>query len=114
MGNLLMFVGVVEAATGAALLLVPSVVTRLLLGAELAGVGFPVGRVAGIALFALGVGCWPGPGALGMLAYSILITSYLLYLGMRGEWVGLFLWPAVVIHGVLTLLLARRQLSSRR
>ena len=48
---------VVEVATGVALLVVPLLVGRLLLGAELAGVSIPVARVAGIALIALGVGC---------------------------------------------------------
>jgi hypothetical protein len=43
-----------EAATGSALLIVPSVVGQLLLGEELTGVAIPVARVAGIALIALG------------------------------------------------------------
>ena len=38
--------------------------------------------------------------------YNLLITLYLLYLGIRGEWVGLLLWPAVVIHAALTWLLS--------
>ena len=61
----------------------------------------------GIALIALGVACWPGRTALcGMLTYSVLATLYLGYLGIRGEWVGPLLWPAVVLHAVLTILLA--------
>jgi hypothetical protein len=42
-----------------------------------------------------------------MLTYNVLATLYLLYLGIRGEWVGILLWPAVVLHAVLILLLAR-------
>ena len=62
----------------------------------------------GIALIALGVGCWPGSTALGgMLTYGALATVYLLYLGIRGEWVGPLYWPAVVVHATLTLLLTR-------
>jgi hypothetical protein len=113
MENLPTFVAVAEAATGAALLVVPSVVVRLLLGAEPTGVTIPVARVAGIALLALSVGCWPGPALLGMLTYSALVTAYLLQLGTRGEWVGPLLWPALVLHAVLTLLLARLQLAPR-
>jgi len=41
------------------------------------------------------------------LTYSTLVTAYLLFLGVRGEWVGPLLWPAVAIHALLTLLLAR-------
>jgi hypothetical protein len=57
MEKLLPLAAVVEVATGVALLVVPLLVGRLLLGAELAGVSIPVARVAGIALIALGVGC---------------------------------------------------------
>src|SRR6266478_6368601 len=103
MKKVLTFAAVAEAATGVALLIVPSLVARLLLGAELTGVAIPVARVAGIALLALGVACWPGSTALcGMLTYIALATLYLLYLGIRGEWVGPLLWPAVVLHAVLT------------
>jgi hypothetical protein len=42
-----------------------------------------------------------------MATYGLLVTLYLLHLGIRGEWVGLLLWPAVALHGLLTLLLAR-------
>ena len=57
MKKVLTFAAVAEAATGAALLIVPSLVGRLLLGAELTGVSIPLARVTGIALIALGVGC---------------------------------------------------------
>ena len=52
---------IAEAATGVALVIVPALVGQLLLGAELAGAAIPVARVAGIALIALGIACWPGP-----------------------------------------------------
>ena len=107
MKKLLLLAAVSEGATGLAMLIVPSLVGRLLLGQELAGVALPVARVLGIALIALGIACWPGRTALcGMLTYSALATLYLLYLGVRGEWVGPLLWPAVVLHAVLTFLLA--------
>ena len=104
---LLALAAIAEVATGLALLVAPALVGRLLLGAELTGVAVPVARVLGIALIALGVACWPGPALLGMLTYGVLVTLYLLYLGIRSEWVGPLLWPAVVLHAVLTLLLAR-------
>jgi hypothetical protein len=104
-----------ELATGLAFLLVPSLVARLLLGAELTGIAIPVAQVLGIALIALGVACLPGANAplLGMLTYSVLATGYLAWLGIRGEWLGPLLWPAVVVHAILTLLLAQAWLSSR-
>ena len=108
MKKLLTVAAIAEAATGSALLVVPSLVGRLLLGAELTGVAMPLARVLGIALIALGVACWPDrPALCGMLIYSAAVTLYLSYLGIRGNWVGPLLWPAVVSHAVLTLLLAR-------
>ena len=106
--RLLSLAAVLELATGLALLIVPSLVSRLLFGAELTGVSVPVARVTGIALVGLGVACWPNWTALcGMLTYGTVVTVYLTYLGIRGEWVGPFLWPAVVLHAALTLLLGR-------
>src|SRR2546430_8354341 len=103
-----------EAATGLALITAPSLVGQLLVGAEFTGVAEPAARVTGIALLALGVGCWPGSTALcGMLTYGALVTLYLAYLGVIGEWVGPLLWPGVVIHALLTALLARAWFQSR-
>jgi len=113
MKKVLVLAAVGEVATGLALLMVPSLVGRLLLGAELTGVSVVIGRVTGIALVALGIACWPGRTALGgMLTYSALATLYLLYLGIRGEWVGSLLWPAVVLHAVMTILLGRAWLMN--
>jgi hypothetical protein len=111
MKNSLTLAAVAETATGAALILAPSLVARLLLGAELSGVAIPVARLLGIALIALGVACWPGTPLVGMLTYSAAVTLYLAYLGIGGEWVGPVLWPAVMLHAVLTLLLVRAWLN---
>jgi hypothetical protein len=108
MKTLLTFAAIAEAATGLALLVLPSPVGRLLFGAELTGVAVPIARVLGIALIALAVACWPGRTALcGMLTYSLLATAFLAYLGIRGNWVGPLLWPAIALHALLTILLAR-------
>jgi hypothetical protein len=104
-----------EAATGLALLIVPSLVGRLLLGDELAGVAIPVARVTGIALIALGIACWPGLTPLcGMLTYNALATAFLVWLGIRGDWVGPLLWPAVVLHAVMAIFLGRAWLMNRK
>ena len=113
--RLLALTAVAEAATGMALLIIPSLVCRLLFGAELTGVSISLARVTGIALMGLGIACWPNWTALcGMLTYSALATLYLAYLGIGGESVGLLLWPAVVLHAVLTLLLARLWLGPQK
>jgi hypothetical protein len=112
MRRVLVLAAVAEAATGLALLIVPSLVGRLLLGEGLTGIAIPVARVAGIALIALGVACWPGPPLVGMLIYSAAVTLYLAYLGFAGGLVGIFLWPAVVLHVILTALLLLTRAST--
>ena len=114
MKKVLTVAAVIEVATGMALLIVPSLVGQLLFGEEFTGIVTVVARVLGIALLSLGVCCWPGSTALcGMLTYSGLATLYLLYLAIRGEWVGPLLWPVVALHGILTVLLARASFQSR-
>jgi hypothetical protein len=110
MKKVLVLAAVSEVATGAALLIVPSLVGRLLLGDELIGVAISVARVLGIALISLGVACWPGPARLGMLIYSAAVTLYLAFLGFGGL-SGILLWPAVVLHAILTALLTRASTS---
>jgi hypothetical protein len=114
MKNVLIFAAVGEAATGLALLIVPSLVGNLLLGEELAGVAIPVAQVAGIALIGLGIACWPGPPTRGMLTYSALVTLYLAYLGFAGGRAGVLLWPAVALHAILTTLLTYDVTRMRR
>lgn len=96
-----------EAVTGLALLIVPSLVGQLLLGEELSGVAAPVARVAGIALIALGTACWPGPPIFGMLIYTAAVALYLAYISLVGGLNGVLLWPAVVLHLILAVLLMR-------
>src|SRR5271165_5559584 len=91
-----------EAATGMALLIAPSLVGQLLFGEGLTGVAIPVARVTGIALIGLSISCWPGPPLAGMLTYSLAVTLYLAYLGLAGSLTGILLWPAVVLHVILT------------
>ena len=70
---------------------------------------------AGIALLAWGVACWPGREAgsgsarsIGaMLTYSLLVTLYLVYLGVIVHLAGMLLWPGVAVHAVWMLLLVK-------
>jgi hypothetical protein len=105
-----------EAVTGVILLAYPPVVVRLLFGAEIADAGIVMSRIAGIALIALGVACWPGGrrarALCGMLTYSALAGVYLASVGLGGEFAGKLLWPAVGFHAVLATLLGRAWLVS--
>jgi hypothetical protein len=84
----------VEAVTGLVLIIRPSVFVWLLFGAELSGAGQALGRLAGFALLALALACWPGGGAdvrsalRALLVFSVLVTLYLAYLGIAGGLAG--------------------------
>jgi len=111
--NILAFASVVEAGTGLVLMIDPALVVKLLLGADVSGVGIPLGRCFGIALLVLGLACWPSrqrsensaPALRAMLTYNLLIALYLAYLGTAGHLGGLLLWPGVALHAVVALLL---------
>jgi hypothetical protein len=90
-----------ESGTGIALLIVPLLVGRLLLGVELDATAELLARFLGIALIGLGLACWPGPPRLGMLFYGGAAAIFLAYVGLVERRVGVLLWPAVVLHVML-------------
>jgi len=110
-----------EILTGAGLIGAPSVLARLLFGSEMGGSGDAVGRIAGLVMLCLAVGCWPSPSERGslralapLLALSVLAALYLLVVGVGGANVGVLLWPAFAAHAILAGLLARVWMASRR
>ncbi|MGC1816319.1 MAG: hypothetical protein WA900_01495 [Casimicrobiaceae bacterium] len=110
------FASFVESGTGIAVMIGPVLVVRLLLGEEVAGVGVAVARCFGVALFSLGLACWPtgapvrsdSPGFRAMLVYNAVIALFLVYLAATGV-SGTLLWPAIALHTAigLSLLFAR-------
>ena len=112
-----MLVAASEGLTGLILLVYPPIVTRLLFDAEIAGAGVAMSRLAGIALIALGVACWPDRNTrrafIGMLTYSVLAMLYLVWVGVNGG-VGMLLWPAVAAHAGLSVLLVRAWRKERQ
>jgi len=107
MKRVLILAAVSETVTGAGLLILPTLVIRLLLGAEPSGVAVLIARVTGIALIALGIACWPSRmnPFFGMLTYNALMSSYLVWVGVHGEWVGSLLWLVAALHALITILL---------
>jgi hypothetical protein len=111
-----------EVLVGVALFASPSLLTRLLFGSDLTPPGQEMGRVAGLALLGLALACLPRPGARetstatieGLLLLSVLVTAYLVYLGLSAASVGVLLWPAAATHIVLAILLARVWINKRR
>ena len=117
MKRLLILAAVSEGLTGLVLLVYPPIVIRLLFGSEIAGTGVLMSRIAGISLIALGVACWPDRNRLraffGMSTYSLLATLYLVYVGVNGA-AGILLWPLVVAHAGLSILLVRAWRKERQ
>jgi hypothetical protein len=107
--SLLSVTGALEAATGMVLLVAPSVVVELLLGAVPGTpAGMTVSRVAGVALLALGVACWlaredaAGRAAKGLLAamlfYNVAVVAILVLAWTNSGLFGIAFWPVVLAH----------------
>ena len=105
---------VIEAGTGAALLGCPSAVVVLLLGSGLdTPAAVILGRLAGAALLALAVACWlvrvdaQSRAARGlvsaMFGYNFAAVAILAFAGISLNLRGVALWPAVVLHAVMTI-----------
>jgi hypothetical protein len=87
----------------------PSLLARLLFGSEMNASGDLVGRIAGLVMLCLALGCWPRAfegedrqALAPLLALSLLATVY----GMGGMNVGVLLWSAAAAHLILAILLA--------
>jgi hypothetical protein len=119
--TLLLFAAMLEGGPGVALILNPAWVVRWLLGGDLTGSGSALGRFAGFGLLSLGVACWPVtlptlPAIRGMLIFNALATAFFAYLLFTQDEVGKLLLPALLLHALLTFLLARewfRQLRGK-
>ena len=116
MKKLLIVTAVIESGAGAALLCCPSATVAILLGAWQTGlISSPtvtLGRVAGVALFALGVACWlarydvqscAARGLVGaMVLYNLGVAVVLGVVGIASRPVGVALWPVIVLHAAMT------------
>jgi len=110
----------IEGATGLGLLVAPAVATKLLLGAEIEGIAIILGNTAGIVLISLAIACWPregwtGSGSyVGMLVYNLLIALLLAEVGATATATGILLWPVVVYHFVVAVLIAMASIGGLR
>lgn len=104
---------VIEAGAGLALLFMPSAAAKLLLGTPLQeSAAYTLARVGGAGLLTIGVMCWlargdtQSPAARGlvtaMITYNLVVALVLAAAGLRSQQVGIILWPAVVLHTVMT------------
>ena len=109
--QLLVVTALIETAAGLMMLVSPTLVVGLLLGASLdAPAALVVGRIAGAALLSLGVACWLARDGLSlalrgliaaMLLYNCAAAAVLAHAGAVVGFVGVLLWPAVALHAAL-------------
>jgi hypothetical protein len=109
---LLVVTTVCEAGIGLLLLVLPSVPLAVLLGVvDVSRESILLARLFGAALLAIGVGCWLGrddslgPSQRGLIAgalvYDAVVAALLAYAGLVLAFVGIALWPGVVLHVML-------------
>jgi hypothetical protein len=123
--RLLTLTALIEAATGLALIAAPSVVVQLLLGLPLGtSAALTLGRVAGSALLALGIACWLARvdtqsratrGLVSAMAlYNLATVAVLSFAGIGFGLHGVALWPAVILHAMMSVwCIARLRRSSK-
>lgn len=99
----------IEAGAGLVLLVSPSLAAWLLFDRELnSSAASTVGRVAGVALLALGLACWlarndvKSDAARGLIAamllYNTAAVAILAHAGLYLGLLGIGLWPGVALH----------------
>jgi hypothetical protein len=112
MKTLLAVTAVIEAGAGLGLVALPSAAVSVLLGSPLETPnGVAVGRLAGVALLALGAACWlsrndamgrAARGVVGaMVVYNLGAVIVLAAAGIWSQPVGVALWPVVVLHAAM-------------
>jgi hypothetical protein len=103
----------IELGAGLALLCLPSAAATLLVGAPLEGpAAWIVARVCGAGLLTLGIACWLARGdtqsraATGLIAamliYDVAVAAILAFAAIGMGLHGVALWPAVVLHGAMS------------
>jgi hypothetical protein len=113
MRYLLIAMAIVEVGTGIGLIAVPSFVASLLLGVTLDGeVVFIVAHLCGAALLSLGIACALASNDAGsraavglvvaMVFYNTIATGVLWHALMGLKMAGILMWPAILVHALLT------------
>lgn len=107
MKRLLIITAAIEAATGIGLLIAPSALAQMLLGAPLDGpIALTVARVGGAGLLTIGIACWLARDhgralVVAMLFYNVAAVAVLAHAALGLELSGIGLWPAIGLHTVL-------------
>jgi len=123
--GLLTLTAVIELGAGLALVVLPSPVVVLMLGAPLdTPAALSVARLTGAALVALGIACWlarvDGQSraaiglAIAMLPYNLAAVAVLAAARIGSGLSGVALWPAVILHTAMAVWCIAALWSTRR
>src|SRR5215204_4879227 len=109
MKSFLTITALIEATTGLALAIIPSLLISILLGTSIKDSGaILISRLAGAALLTISIACWllrndtqSSVMAKAMIAYNLFSIALLVYWVFVEKISGPGLWPAVIIHVLL-------------
>ena len=103
----------VEIIVGASFVLASSGQSQFVFGATTEGTGSLFARLAGIGLIGLGLSCLPSNVAgtqriavRGLFIFNVLATIFFAWVGVATTFRGVVLWPVVILHAVLAIVLA--------
>lgn len=102
----------IEIIVGASFILALNAQSRLIFGTTTEGSGVHFAQLAGIALISLGIACLPSNHAgtrrvagRTLLVYNIAATIFFAWIGVATTFRGIVLWPVVILHAVLAIVL---------
>jgi len=111
--KLLKFTSVLETLLGVFLIIDPSLVLKILFNMGSTASIIALSRLTGIIYFCFGIACFPkndisgnynkSPVVRAMFLYNILAAIYLGYLKFVSGYDGKLLFPAVILHVLITL-----------
>jgi hypothetical protein len=109
-----------EIVVGAIFVVAPDIPCILLFDAKPENIGRPLARWVGVSLFALGFACLPltagalhRSAVLGLFLYNAGLAVVLAYLGTVTSVHGFLLWPVVILHALIAVMLLPLLLSTR-
>lgn len=101
----------VEIIVGISFILATDTQSQFVFGATIDGPGELFARFAGAALIALGIACLPSndsairQAARTLLIFNIAATIFFASVGVASTLRGVMLWPVVILHAVLAIVL---------
>ena len=103
----------IEILVGASFILALNAQSQLIFGVTTEGTGAVFARLAGIGLIALGIACLPSNLAATrkvairtLLIFNVATTILFAWVAVATTFSGVVLWPVVIMHAVLAIVLA--------